>query len=346
MAKVVINGRFLGMRTTGVQRFAYETIVELDKIAKPEQFEIAIPTNIDTKVSFKNIKIVHVGKLKNRLWEHISFPLYAMRKKSVPLSFCNVAPLLKPGVASILDMKVLAHPEFFSKKFVLWYKLLFWNIVKRSKKILTISEFSKSEILKYYKISEDRIVVVPCGWQQLDRIDADPGALEKFSVSKGEYFFSMSSLDPNKNFKWVAEVAKKNPTQEFVIAGGMNAKVFSKKFDFSTPKNLRFLGYVSDGEAKTLMRSCKAFLFPSFYEGFGIPPLEAMSTGCPIIVSDIPVMHEIFGESVRYVDPKDSNVDLDELLKRQILSATPILKKYSWEKSAERIMDCFETGLT
>ncbi len=342
MAKVVINGRFLGMRITGVQRFAYEIIIELDKIVSPGQLEIAIPPGVNPTVYLKNIKIVRVGRLKNRLWEHISFPLYAMKQKAKPLSFCNVAPLLKPGIASVLDMKVLAHPEFFSKKFVLWYKLLFWNITKRADKILTISEFSKQEIIKYYNVAKDRIAIIPCAWQHLERIEADCSALKKYFVKEKEYFFSMSSLDPNKNFKWIAEAAKKNPDQNFVIAGGMNAKVFSNNFMFDIPNNLKFIGYVTDAEAKALMQNCKAFLFPSFYEGFGIPPLEAMSTGCPVVVSDIPVMHEIFGDSVRYVDPSESNVDLVSLLRQPVSSNWVVLNKYSWKKSAEVLYDALK----
>ena len=91
-----------------------------------------------------------------------------------------------------------------------------------------------------------------------------------------------------------------------------------------------------------LMQNCKAFLFPSFYEGFGIPPLEAMSTGCQIVVSDIPVMHEIFGDSVHYIDPNSADIDLKELLAQPVSSTAPILEKYSWEKSAKVLFDCLK----
>ena len=287
----------------------------------------------------RNIRVIHVGRLKNRLWEHISLPLYAKRRKATVLSLCNVAPLLNPGIATILDMKIFAHPEFFNRKFVLWYRLLFRNIVLRSKRILTISDFSKKEIEKYYKNSAGRVSVVPCAWQHLEKVGADEKALEKYSLTKKGYFFSMSSLDPNKNFKWIAAVAQKNPKQIFAIAGGMNAKVFSNEFDFDVPENLKFLGYVTDEEAKALMQNCKAFLFPSFYEGFGIPPLEALSAGAQVIVSDIPVMHEIFGDSVHYIDPKHACVKLDELLEQPVSLSDLVLEKYSWMKGAMELFD-------
>jgi len=335
MAKIVINGRFLGMRITGAQRFAFEIVSALDKIVLPGQYEIAVPQDVDPSIELRNISIVHVGRLKNRLWEHISLPLYAKKQKAIVLSLCNVAPLLNPGIAAILDMKVFAHPEFFSKKFVLWYRLLFRNIVLRSKRILTISDFSKKEIEKYYKSSVGRVSVVPCAWQHLEKVRADEKALEKYSLTEKGFFFSMSSLDPNKNFKWIAAVAQRNPKQIFAIAGGMNVKVFSNKFDFDVPDNLNFLGYVTDEEAKALMQNCTAFLFPSFYEGFGIPPLEALSMGVSVIVSDIPVMREIFGNTVRYIDPYNVDVDLEKKMTEPVEDSTPVLEKYSWEGGAK-----------
>lgn len=336
---IVINGRFLGMQMTGVQRYAYEIVQKLDSIVEQGRFEIAVPSYLKTNLTLKNIKMVPVGKLKNQLWEHISFPLYVKKRKAVPLNLCNVAPLLKPGIATIHDVKIYAHPEFFSKKFILWYKILFWNIKKRSDLIITVSDFSKKEIIKYCGIDENRIVVVPNGWQHYKRFVADMDVLNKYGLREKEYFFSMSSLDPNKNFKWIANIAKSNPLQNFVVAGGMNAKVFSQKMNFEKPENLKFLGYVCDGEAKALMQNSRAFLFPSFYEGFGIPPLEALSTGCPVVVSDIPVMHEVFGDSVHYIDPCDYEIDLETLLNQPMSSVTSVLEKYCWKKSAEKLLN-------
>ena len=98
---------------------------------------------------------------------------------------------------------------------------------------------------------------------------------------------------------------------------------------------MKLLGYVSDKEAKTLMRDCKAFLFPSIYEGFGIPPLEAMSAGCKrIIVSDTEVMHEIFGDSVEYIDIDPINSSLDP---GHISDVKKVLMQYSWESSAIKL---------
>lgn len=331
--KVIINGRFLLHRVTGVERYAREILVELDKIIEPGQITMAVPPEVKSIPEYKNIKVTKIGKLHNRLWEHISFPCYVHKCKGISLNLCNVAPLPSPGIVCIHDVKIKATPKYFSKKFLAWYNLLLLNATKRSKEIITVSEFSKREICKYYHVRPEKIHVIPDAWQHYERIGYDEKALEKYDLVEGQYFFSMCSLEPNKNFKWIAEAAKQNPNEVFAVSGSINEKIFVSGLDFECPQNMKLLGYVSDEEAKTLMRDCKAFLFPTFYEGFGIPPLEAISAGAKqVIVSDTEVMHEIFGDSVIYVDPlKAESFSINQIINYQ---GRNILRNYSWEKSA------------
>ena len=146
--------------------------------------------------------------------------------------------MLKPGIVVIHDVKFKARPEFFSKKFIAWYNLLFTNAIKRAKRIITVSEFSKSEIQKYFNISENKIYIVPSAWTHFENIKFDELALDKYRLEKKKFFFSMSSLEPNKNFRWVAEVAKKNPREIFAIAGSINDTVFADGLGFSCPSNM------------------------------------------------------------------------------------------------------------
>ena len=330
MKKVVINGRFLTHRITGVERYAREITAELDKKVAYGDVVIAIPPETRDIPKYNNIKVVRVGKLHNRLWEHISLPLYTKRQRAISLNLCNVGPLPSPGIVCIHDVKVKATPQFFSKKFLMWYNLLFSNTTKRAKRIITVSEFSKAEIIKYFKVDPDKITVIPNAWQHYERIGYDDNALKKYGLEKDNYFFSMCSLEPNKNFKWIAEVARQMPNEVFAVAGSINKKIFIEGLGFHCPDNMKLLGYVSDEEAKTMMRDCRAFLFPTFYEGFGIPPLEAISAGAKqVVVSDTEIMHEIYGDSVVYINPMvyEMNLTTGEKNKK-------VLDKYSWEKSA------------
>jgi glycosyltransferase involved in cell wall biosynthesis len=332
--RIAINGRFLTRRITGVERYGIEILKELDQIIEPEKMVILVPSEAKQMPEFKNIKVKSLGILQNRLWEHITFALYAVRNKMVTLNFCNVAPLLSPGIVCIHDVKFKAKPEFFSKKFIAWYNILFNNATKRSKEIITVSNFSKKEIMKYYNVPVEKVSVIPSSWTHFSNTGYDDDALVKYGVKNKNYYFSMSSLEPNKNFKWIAEVAKRNPNEIFAVAGSINNTVFANGLGFVCPENMKLLGYVSDKEAKSLMRYCKAFLFPTFYEGFGLPPLEALSAGAKaIIISDTEVMHEIYGNNAVYINPNDYDIILEEHLS-EYGSMDSILKKYTWKSSA------------
>ena len=245
-------------------------------------------------------------------------------------------------IVTIHDAKVKAHPEFFSWKFRVWYNFLFFNVIRKSQAVITVSEFSKQEIIKYYRCVPEKIQIIYNAWQHYAPISIDSGILNKFSLCEKEYIFALGSLEPNKNLKWILQAARNNPQEIFIIGGGINEKVFSK-FDVSLPDNVRLTGYLSDIEAKSLMHFCKAFVFPSFYEGFGIPPMEAMVAGADrVIVSDIPVMHEIFGTSVDYLDPHEGEEfhwDLSFVHE----SYEQVLQRFSWEKSAARLKSILES---
>lgn len=332
LKKIIVNGKFLTQRVTGVQRYAREILLELDKIIEKDQIILAVPCVTKKIPNYKNICVVSVGKGRGIFWEQVEFPLYVKKQKGVSLNLCNAAPLLSPGIVCIHDVKIKAHPEYFSAQFRLWYELLFLNETKRARKIVTVSDFSKKEIMKYYGVKENKIVVIPNAWQHYEKVQYDENTLIKYKLQEGKYYFAMGSMEPNKNFKWIAETAKKMPNDLFAIAGSINEKVFSDKLGFEKPPNMMLLGYVTDEEAKTLMRDCKAFLFPSIYEGFGIPPLEAMSAGAKrIVASDIPVMHEIFGNAVSYIKPNGS------IHFQNSFESALILERYSWSNSAKKL---------
>lgn len=332
------------MRQTGAQRYAREIVNCLDSISKLGEISIAMPEGNWDIPSYKNISVKQVGPFKGIKWEQITYPLYLIRKRGVGLNLCNVAPILKPDFSTIFDMKIKSHPEFFSLKFRWWYRLLFLNQTLRCKKIFTDSEDARKELLKYYPHTNDSIIIPAHGsWQHFERIKYDENTLQKFELTKGEFFFGMGSLEPNKNFRWVAEIAKRNKYSMFAIAGSLNEKVFSNGLGFDCPNNMKLLGFVSDEEAKTLMRDAKAFLFPSFCEGFGMPPLEALSAGCPnVIVSDIPVMHELFEKNAIYINPNEYDYNLDILLSGFSCDALRVLDKFSWEKSAQIIYNALK----
>ena len=217
MKIIIVNGKFLTQRVTGVQRYARELLKALDQRIERNQIFLAIPFDVKDIPFYKNIKVVSVGKRSGIFWEQVEFPLYVKCQHGMSLNLCNVAPLIAPGIVCIHDMKVKAHPEFFGKIFRLWYDLLFYNETKRATKIITVSEFSKHEIVKYYKVNANRITVITNAWQHYNCIQFDENALSRYGLQKDRYYFAMGSMDPNKNFKRVAEMAKQEPNSIFEI---------------------------------------------------------------------------------------------------------------------------------
>ena len=338
MSKFLVNGKFFAQRTTGVQRFARELLNALDPIISKDDLLVAIPLDAIDVPEYKNIKKLYVNTHASVFWDQVKIPLLSKKYGIPALHLCHIAPILKPDYVIIHDANVEVNPQWFTKKLVLWYTLIHWACAKWAKKIFTISDFSKKELEKVYKIPQSRIANVGNGWQHIEKIKADEKILQKCGLSRKKFYFSLGTKAPHKNLKWVFDYARKHPMETFAISGSTYNRIYGK-VDTHVPSNVRFLGYLSDSEIKFLMQNCKAFLFPSFYEGFGIPPLEALSTGCPVVCSDIPVMREIFGRSVRYIDPHNTNIDLDDLLNESVSSIAPVLERYSWEKSARKLLD-------
>lgn len=343
-SRFVVNGRFLTRPTTGVDRYARELVRELDGLVRQGDFVLAVPggTEVVEPLDLENIEIEHVGRRAGILWEQVDFPRYLEKMHATSVNLCNTAPLFNPGVVCIHDMQVRANPAFFDWKFVAWYRLLFSVVIPRTKLILTVSEFSKEEIERFYPKSKGKVEVVGNAWQHIEQVASDCDVISNTpALEEGSYYFAMSSLAPNKNLKWLAETARLNPQETIAIAGGINRKVFGGH-SIPEAENVVYLGYVSDGEAKALIQNCKGFLFPTFYEGFGIPPMEALACGAQAAVSDTPCMREVYGESVRYVDPNVPCAGLDALFSETVGVADKALGKYSWRESAQRLLASIE----
>lgn len=227
-------------------------------------------------------------------------------------------------------------------KFELWYKIVNRMNMKRYKHIFTVSEFSKNEIIEQYKIKSDRITVTYNSAEHIEKIKPDYKILNKFNLSNKEFFFSLGSKSPHKNFNFIFKCAKNNPDKVFVVSGNENNRVFIDHENETELNNLIFTGYISDEEIVALYKRCKAFIFPSLYEGFGIPPLEAMTVGCNnIILSNIPVLQEIYGSSVSYFDINNQDNESKNIcnLLVQETSQSTLIQKYTWNKSAKILIE-------
>ena len=252
---------------------------------KNYEFIILVPPNIKQTISFNNIKIKIVGHLKGHLWEQIELPFYS--RKGLLLNFCGCAPIIRKNqIVTLHDAAFCAIPESFSFKFRIWYRIMFYILGHRVKKILTVSNFSRKELNKYFSIDLNKIDITYNGIDHILKVKPNELIFNKFHIEKNSYVLAVSSLNPSKNFKLILKVAKQMPNINFVIAGGTNSNIFKSK-GFPVTNNVKFIGYVTDEELVSLYKYASCFVYPSLYEGFGIPPLEAIAFNCPAILSNI-----------------------------------------------------------
>lgn len=338
--KFIINGKiFIKKYISGVQRYTLEILNELDNIIAKDEIEICTPKSAKNIPNYKNFKIVKYSKLKEIPWEQIAFPYYVKKNKGISINLGNVSPWVNPGIVCIHDVNCIKNPKNFQKRMVLWYRILFKRAIKKGKKIITVSEFSKREMLDCYSVNKDKIVVINNSWEHFNRVEEDYGIFEKYpELKEKDFFFSIGTLTKHKNLEWVLKIARKNPQYIFAISGFVNIQKFKDELDLESPKNVIYLGYLSDGEVKAIYKKTKALLFPSLYEGFGLPPIEALSVGAKVVVADIECMHEIFEDTVMYIDPHKYDINIEKLLNQKVAEPEKILKKYSWKSSAEKLL--------
>jgi len=230
----------------------------------------------------------------------------------------------KNQIVTIHDVAVCDIPYAYSKSFRIWYKFMYRVLTSRVKKIFTVSEFSKKRLNEYFNIPLERIVVTYNGIDHMKNIKFDENIFSKFNIEKNNYVLAVSSLNPSKNFRLILETAKISPEFNFVIAGGTNSNIF-KEQGLEITSNVKFIGYVNDEELVALYKYASCFVYPSIYEGFGIPPLEAMYFNCPVIVSDIEVFKEIYMDSVLYCDINDNNILREKII---LLSKNSMMKNF------------------
>lgn len=338
--KYVFNGFLFSQRPTGVMRYAKEILLEMDKLCVKDQFELVVPEYANNVPDLKNITIKQYGKTRGNLWEQIDFYTYVKRNKVQSVNFNNTMPILKPGIIVIHDIAYKLHPEFANsihgKLSNIYHRAIFRRAAKSKVKIVTVTYFSKMQIIDEYHVDPARITVIGNAWQHFDAVGVDETILRDNELKKNGYYFSLGSLSKMKNTQWFIEVAKKNPDSVFVLAG---AKPNNAVFSTEKLKNLILVGFVTDQQVKALIKNCRAFIYPSVYDGFGIPPLEALSQGAKVICSCAACLPEVYGNSVHYIDPYDTNVELEKILSEPVDTAERVLEKYNWKKSAREFYE-------
>lgn len=362
---IVVNGRFVTQPLTGVQRYALEVtrrlpgsiwVIAPGPIA-PEYKDLSEITRIDPLGKF-----VQNGPL-GHLWEQVALPRW-VTSEDLLWSPCGVGPLVtKNQVLTIHDIAYLEHPEWFNRKFVSWYRFLVPSLVRRVRRVIAVSEFTKARLVEVTKVSPKKITVIHNGvdvcFQPRSREEVKK-VIKDLGIPSSDYVLTLGTLEPRKNLhrllKAWGNIHNEMPSDVWLVVVGAKGKqlVFQDiSFDMLPPK-VYLTGYVPDDYLPALYSGAIAFAYVSVYEGFGLPPLEAMASGCPVIVSNVASLPEVCGDAALYCNPYDVNdiaekmlrLAMDGKLRKELRDkGFERARQFSWEKAAKEHMKVFEEVL-
>lgn len=347
---ICISGKELcNQPLSGIPRYMFEVIKNIDWLMKSYSTDLDIRLCIPKNEKFpiaglKNIKIVEVETNNDDSWNTGAFKRYVRKVNGFFVGMANNKTLIKDSIIVLHDVRPLVTNRYDSirDRAVFFMQAILARIFARN--IVTVSEYQKDAICKKLHVKPDKVKVTYNGYEHIKMLNADNGIFLKYPrIVKGEYYYSIGSVAKHKNYKWISEVAKRNPEKIFVIAGGQLVKKWGVDSSEYQQRNIIYVGFVTDEENKALMMNCRAFLHPSKYEGFGIPPLEALYLGKPIVVSNSTCLPEIYDGLATFFDPDDYTVDVDKFFfpDKEILDKA--FEKYSWEKTGKIWLDLFQS---
>ena len=319
MQSVFLNGRFLDQPVTGVQRFSAEIAAAIDHLAAEglwPQTTVLVPPKRGMNASkpsldrqepgYRRLRLKTVGRTSGHLWEQTELPGAA--RGGVLVSLGNTAPILagRRQVVVIHDAGVFDTPASYSLRFRTWYKTLQHGLVRTGAQVITVSDFSRQRIAARLGLDPAEIAVINEGAEHILRVVGDPDTLVRHGLHPRGFALVVSNRVEHKNLAALQDTAALLARRGIVIAvaGGIDRDVFQSTSGAGFEE--RRLGRVSDAELRTLYENAACLLFPSRYEGFGLPPIEAMACGCPVIAARSGAVEEICRDNALYFVSGDS----------------------------------------
>ncbi|HVY81612.1 MAG TPA: glycosyltransferase family 1 protein [Steroidobacteraceae bacterium] len=347
MSEIAVNGRFLTRPATGVDRFAIELLrAWLPRFGSDAPVKTLVPSHSELRdAGGLHLAPSQVGALRGHLWEQLELSSHC--GDALLLSLCNTGPIMRRRQLAVLhDAGVMVRPRTYSFAFRSWYRWLLAGLMKNADTVATVSRFSASELMRHVGRRASGIELIPGAGEHVLRAAADKRILQRIGIADRPYVLAVGSNTPNKNFSGVVRAMSLLTDLDcrVVAAGGANPRVFGG-VDLARDA-LVMAGYVTDGELRALYENAACFVFPSFYEGFGLPPLEAMHCGCPVVVSDRASLPEVCADAAVYCDPDDP-ADIARQL-RLVLTTASLRRElreagfararcFSWQRSADRL---------
>jgi glycosyltransferase involved in cell wall biosynthesis len=324
---VAINARAaVREQIGGVERLAREMAMRLPAL-RPDRYRVIRPPS----------GFAHVA---GHVWEQGLLPASAAGCALI-YSPANLAPLVSSrNVVVIHDVAALRHPGAYSSSYVRYQRLMLPPLARRARLVITVSEFSRAELVEVLEIAPERIAVIPGGVGERFRADVDPSAVRRRYALETPYALVVGTVSERKNLALLtlASRALRDRGVELVLAGA------DRDYLRATDVPLRRLGYVPDDQLPALYAGATALAMPSRYEGFGLPCLEAMACGTPVVAAAAGALPETVGEAGLLVDPADPEAFAGELIAascdrqtrdRLVEAGLERAAGFSWARTAE-----------
>ena len=360
---VIVNGSFTVQAITGVQRYAWELLRALARAGRGRlRILLVSPAGAHPDAAglleaamAEGVELLADGsRMPAPLWTQVRLPAIARRAGAqLVWSPANIGPLrVRRQVVSIHDASVFVGPEWFSPAFRVYYRALLPRIGRRAQRIIAPSEAARSDLARHGVAPAERIDVVHPGISPVFHPAADPSRWE----AERPYVLSVGSRDPRKNWKTLLEAWSMLPERarsgrQLILAGG-GARAFAKNELGPLPPGTKLLGRVPEEDLPGLYAASDLLAFPSLYEGFGLPPLEAMACGVPAVVSGAPSLREVCGDAALYHDPLDARALAgaieaslcDPSLREELRRAGRLRAlRYTWDSSGAKLTGIIES---
>lgn len=361
---IALDGMPLASQLTGVGHYTFELARSMAVAAPGDSFTLISPFPISGSNAPDNLTYLSLARtVLNRRWWSVGLPLYLSRSSFDLFHGANYEiPFWsrRPSVVTIHDLSLLLHPQAHRPHLVRRARWRLPRMANAATRIITPSESVKREVCETLKINSDKVVVTPEAPRSTFKRREGAEVIElrqRLGISE-DFILFVGTIEPRKNLHRLVEAFDQvlrttSLSPQLVIAGGQGWLMD----DFSTVIRQKKLedriclpGYLQDEELCALYSSCKAFVYPSLYEGFGLPPLEAMACGAPVITSRIPSITETVGTAARLVDPCDVN-DLaraiaemlsDEQRRKHFSEAgAERVKRFTWEQTANKTLEVY-----
>jgi glycosyltransferase involved in cell wall biosynthesis len=367
-AKIYVNGRFLQQPITGIQRYGRELLRVWDELIESGEIdseqvtiEVLVPRAKVDAPKLHHIKVRQVGRFKGQLWTQLDLPTQS--RNGLLFSPDNLqpllAPLVGPSVVTVHDLTFKLFPRAHTRPFRLLYGLLISKGIRNATALITSTEAERTNILRNYPSAKDRIAVIHLGARSAQPATANKEARPDDKPTE-RYILWVGSLISRKNPQGAIDAAVLVNQQMrlplIVVGSGQRGM---QKPEIRIPGNhgvVRFVNRVnSSDDVVALYQNAVCLLFPTFYEGFGLPALEAMAHGCPVVASDIPVMREVCGDAALYCNPHEpgdiadkvkmlaESSEMREQLRRRGLGRAA---QFSWERCARETFEVLHRVIT